>query len=76
MELLQKAIDESAVSAAAAVHILQEVKQGKRKKGYAEAGWTKAKKNVVGKQASNNLVHMAVGAGQQGLQAQQMGAAM
>ena len=55
MELLRKAIDESGTGASVAVHIMQEVQKGKRKRGYAEAEWVKAKKKVVGKQASNNI---------------------
>ena len=71
MELLRKAIGESGAGTAVAVHIMQEVKKGKRKRGYAEAEWVKAKKKVVGKQASNNMLQLAVRAGQQGVQPQQ-----
>ena len=61
MELLTKAIDESATGAAAVVYILQEVKKSKWKQGYAEAEWAKARKQVVGKKASQTMLQMAVG---------------
>ena len=67
MELLTKAISESATGAAAAVYILQEVKKSKRKQGCAEAEWAKTRKKVVGKKALQTMLQMAVG-GQQGLQ--------